>query len=103
MPAFAGMTTRESGSTTGCASIPLRQPESEEHDRKARELRQARHLPEREENDEKRESRPQRREGRRAARAEEADRAGEEIGSGRAGEESLHREPHEVFRKTQCE
>src|SRR5215471_20423889 len=49
------------GNDDVCASIPLRQPESQEHDRKARELRQARHFAEREETDEKRESRHQRR------------------------------------------
>src|SRR5262245_65558831 len=97
MPAFAGMTTRESGSITGCASIPLRQPESEEHDRKARELRQARHFAEREETDEKRESRHQRREDRGTAGAEQHDRAGEEIGYGRAGEAALHGELQEIF------
>src|SRR6266699_1677224 len=103
MPAFAGMTTRESRSITGCASILLRQPESEEHDRKARELRQARHLAEREETDQKRKSRHQRREHRGAAGAEQHDRAGEEIGPSGAGEDALHDELHEILRKPQCD
>src|SRR5258707_13208345 len=82
-------------------STLLRQPESEEDDGKACELRESRHFAEHEEADQKRKSRHQRREHRGAADAEQHDRAGEEIGRARTGEDALHGELHEIFGKPQ--